>query len=142
MEKTRYLQSLKEIRIIVNKGPGMGHQRAALTVMLRLRELGFDGIFDIWYDDVYFDDDENALEIGAIGRKLAILIPGFNPAPIARVIRGEAFSEETKKDQLSQIIIHSLSHPLFGNIRIARIPFCHHTFPSQVDLTFTGAMDV
>ena len=39
------------IRVVVNTGRGFGHQRAAITLMQKLREMGFKGIFDIQCDD-------------------------------------------------------------------------------------------
>ena len=39
------------IRVVVNTGKGFGHQRAAITLMQELREMGFRGTFDIKCDD-------------------------------------------------------------------------------------------
>ena len=39
------------IRVVVNTGGGFGHQRAAITLMQKLREMGFRGTFDIKCDD-------------------------------------------------------------------------------------------
>ena len=39
------------IRVLVNAGRGFGHQRAAITLMQKLREMGFKGVFDIQCDD-------------------------------------------------------------------------------------------
>ncbi len=39
------------IRVVVNTGRGFGHQRAAITLMQKLREMGFKGTFDIQCSD-------------------------------------------------------------------------------------------
>ena len=39
------------IRVVVNAGRGFGHQRAAITLMQKLREMGFAGTFDIQCND-------------------------------------------------------------------------------------------
>ena len=39
------------IRVVVNTGRGFGHQRAAITLMQKLREMGFKGTFDIQCND-------------------------------------------------------------------------------------------
>lgn len=58
------IDELKEIRIIVRNGGGLGNQKAAITLMQRLRELGFIGTFDVRYLPYCAD-------------RLEILIPGF-----------------------------------------------------------------
>src|SRR3990167_4085237 len=45
------IHKMAMIRVIVNFGEGWGHQRAAITLMQKLREMGFNGIFDIQCDD-------------------------------------------------------------------------------------------
>lgn len=41
------------IRIVVNPGRGFGHQRAAITLMQKLMEMGFEGVFDVLcYDKI------------------------------------------------------------------------------------------
>ena len=72
------------IRVIVNTGRGFGHQRAAITLMQKLREMGFKGIFDIQCDDrlganlmntktraMYRNDEP------LVSRQLISMIPGF-----------------------------------------------------------------
>lgn len=44
-----FLQAQKRIRIYVDAAPGFGHQSAGLSVMTRLRELGFHGEFEVVY---------------------------------------------------------------------------------------------
>ncbi|KTD72720.1 hypothetical protein [Legionella tucsonensis] len=45
------LNEMTLIRVVVNTGRGFGHQRASITLMQKLREMGFKGIFDIQCDD-------------------------------------------------------------------------------------------
>lgn len=46
------LSALGRIRIVINPGGGMGSQKASFTLMRKLRDLGFSGLFDICYYDV------------------------------------------------------------------------------------------
>lgn len=50
-KKQLSLNEMSLIRVLVNTGRGFGHQRAAITLMCKLREIGFNGIFDIQCDD-------------------------------------------------------------------------------------------
>lgn len=43
------IENIEEIRIVVLNGRGFGNQKAAITLMQRLRELGFNGTFDVRY---------------------------------------------------------------------------------------------
>ncbi|MGK5087673.1 hypothetical protein WDW86_08955 [Bdellovibrionota bacterium FG-2] len=65
-EAGEFIQQFGEIRIGITKAPGNGHQAYAITVMKKLRELGFNGVFEVFYDP-------------AVKGKLEFLIPGFNP---------------------------------------------------------------
>lgn len=72
------------IRVVVNTGRGFGHQRAAITLMQKLREMGFNGTFDIQCDDRI---DANLINIKTgkmyknteplVSRQLIGMIPGF-----------------------------------------------------------------
>jgi hypothetical protein len=55
------------IRIMINYGPGFGHQTAAITLMRKLRALGFTGLFDVRY-----------MGENVVGHKLETLFVGFN----------------------------------------------------------------
>lgn len=44
-----FLHEQKMIRVYVDSAPGFGHQSAGISVMRRLRELGFDGEFEVIY---------------------------------------------------------------------------------------------
>ena len=72
------------IRVIVNTGRGFGHQRAAITLMQKLREMGFKGIFDIQCDDRLGADLMNTKTRAMyrngeplVSRQLISMIPGF-----------------------------------------------------------------
>lgn len=54
------------IRVYISPAPGFGHQAATVTVMRRLRHLGFTGHFDVIYSD-------------SVSNKLSTLLPGFDP---------------------------------------------------------------
>lgn len=45
-----YLAQQSEITVVVGIGPGHGHQKAAVTGMLRLQELGFKGKFAVIFE--------------------------------------------------------------------------------------------
>ena len=80
------LINLKTIRIVINKGRGFGHQNAALTLMKNLRSKGFEGTFDILYNDIdkyieYANPNRNKW-IGIFGKNLEKLIDGFTAKSI------------------------------------------------------------
>ena len=47
------IKDLKNIRIMIDRGRGYGHQKAGITLMKKLREAGFAGEFDILYNEFY-----------------------------------------------------------------------------------------
>ncbi len=63
---TDFLGSQETIRVFMGEAPGNGHQAASVTVMRRLRELGFAGRFEVVYQP-------------GVRAKLSKLLPGFNP---------------------------------------------------------------
>ena len=72
------------IRVVVNTGRGFGHQRAAITLMQKLREMGFKGTFDIQCDDRLGANLINTKTGGInlnneplVSRQLIGMIPGF-----------------------------------------------------------------
>ncbi len=60
------LRGHEVIRLFVNSAPGYGHQAASVTVLKRLRQLGYEGRIELVYQQ-----DTKA--------KLGNLLPGFNP---------------------------------------------------------------
>lgn len=48
-DPSEFLRAQKIIRIYVDSAPGFGHQSAGLSVMTRLREIGFQGEFEVIY---------------------------------------------------------------------------------------------
>lgn len=69
---------------MVHTGRGFGHQRAAITLMEKLRELGFKGTFDVQCDDrlgaSLFNPKTKKMYINnepLVSRKLMNMIPGF-----------------------------------------------------------------
>ncbi len=60
------LRGHEVIRLFVNSAPGYGHQAASVTVLKRLRHLGYEGRVELVYQQ-----DTKA--------KLGNLLPGFNP---------------------------------------------------------------
>ncbi len=70
------IQQFSEIRVGITKAPGNGHQACAVMVMKRLRELGFNGYFEVFYDP-------------AVKAKLEFLLPGFKPeGPAVQTLTG------------------------------------------------------
>jgi hypothetical protein len=72
------------IRVVVNTGRGFGHQRAAITLMQKLREMGFKGTFDIQCDDRLganlMNTKTGVMYINGeplVSRQLIGMIPGF-----------------------------------------------------------------
>lgn len=61
-----WLENQEKIRVYISNAPGMGHQAASSVVMRRLRQLGFNGQFEVIYNN-------------SIANKLPILFPGFDP---------------------------------------------------------------
>jgi hypothetical protein len=59
------LRRLPVIRVILDDGPGNGHQAGTATVMQRLRELGFDGEFEV-------------LAYGRAASNLHFILPGID----------------------------------------------------------------
>ncbi|WP_413289655.1 hypothetical protein [Bdellovibrio sp. HCB337] len=59
-----FLQEQKKIRIYVDSAPGFGHQSAGISVMRRLRELGFQGEFEVVYQ-------------ASVAAKIKKIYPGF-----------------------------------------------------------------
>lgn len=72
------------IRVVVNTGRGFGHQRSAITLMQKLREIGFNGTFDIQCNDKLgaslFNSKTGEMYINEealVSRKLKRMIPEF-----------------------------------------------------------------
>lgn len=59
-----FLQEQKLIRIYVDSAPGFGHQSAGISVMRRLREIGFHGEFEVVYQP-------------SVAAKIKKIYPGF-----------------------------------------------------------------
>ena len=72
------------IRVLVNPGRGFGHQRAAITLMEKLREIGFNGVFDIQCDDKLNKmlEDGHLNKEPVVSKKLIEMIPGFKSSEI------------------------------------------------------------
>lgn len=124
------LESLDCIRVIVNGGRGMGHQRAAITLMRKLREMGFNGLFDVRYNDFFacnWHTYSQLQNIGYVGKILVQLIPGFKPKSMDSLDAG-----------------WECLHPDFGLIRVTRLPSIslekNHDLP-LVKLTVSGGGD-
>ena len=121
----------KTIRVILNRGRGLGHQNAAITLMLNLREKGFKGKFDVCYVERFpyiADHKTDEVSYGYVGKSLEKLIDGFkNPSLDA--------------DDNGQLI----NHPRLGEIEITRIPILQEEefFNRRefVNLEISGAND-
>jgi hypothetical protein len=143
------LSELTEIRIIVNPGSGFGHQKAAITLMKRLRELGFKGVFDVRYDDhvppfMVIDETKTSIPdemrevlayaktlVGGVGRALNVLMPEFTPTPPLKHDPGQTINETTNG---------------LGPMRITRLPYLSsyydmNTALPKTTLTISAADD-
>lgn len=56
-----FIQQFNVIRVGITKAAGHGHQAYAITVMKRLRELGFTGEFEVYYDPMVKAKLENLI---------------------------------------------------------------------------------
>lgn len=81
------LSEMACIRVLVNTGRGFGHQRASITLMQKLREMGFKGTFDIQCDDrlgATLKNTKNGKiyrnEEPLVSRELIGMISGFESA--------------------------------------------------------------
>lgn len=88
-EVLEYLQLQKKIRIYVDAAPGFGHQSAGLSVMQRLRELGFQGEFQVIYNEV-------------IQNKIGKIYPAF-PNGLSNQISYQSLAEY-KKSSLNSTV--------------------------------------
>lgn len=125
------IKELPIIRIIINQGRGFGHQRSAITLMQKLRELEFRGEFDIHYDESYplpFASNARNQSSGSNGRKIKILIPGFSAKPLNVLDEGQ-----------------KIEHPVLGKMLVTRLPEIDSKTGSyqlsQVTLAMTSADD-
>lgn len=78
-----FLSEQKLVRIYVDSAPGFGHQSAGISVMRRLRELGFRGEFEVVYQPV-------------VAGKIQKIYPGF-PAGIPSEVRYISVEEYQKQ---------------------------------------------
>jgi len=126
------ISEMQIIRVIVNPGRGFGHQRAAITLMQKLREMGFKGTFDILCDD-------------GLGRMLTseeTLKPYINREPLVSgkligMISGFQASK-LNSEQVSFV-------PELGAVKISSLPHDYLHNPdlrlSKVDLAVCAADD-
>jgi hypothetical protein len=96
-ELLAFLKNEKAIRVWISSAPGFGHQAATVTVMRRLRQLGYSGSFEIVY-------------AGSIAHKLETLLPGFRsdvsawqdvPGENVRAISYADFSKQSELPTVS-----------------------------------------
>ena len=121
------LIDLEIIRIVINIGRGFGHQNAALTLMKNLRSKGFEGTFDILYNDIdkykeYADPNRNE-QIGLFGKNLEKLIDGFE---VKRI-----------KDYTPE----SIEHKELGKLKITHFPEEGNIKLDNVILSMSAAND-
>ena len=143
----KILKDYKIIRIFITGGAGFGNQRSSLTLMYKLRLLGFIGIFEIRYKDIYpanialsqytyKNEPHTVFEIerdkGQIGISISILIPEFKP--------------DTEYDPKNQKTFDIYSET-FGSLTITRLPYLPISFDKQTynlpktEITMCGAND-
>ncbi len=69
-----YNENFKIIRVVIPEAPGFGHQAASITMMRRLRQLGYTGKFEIIFEDM-----------GETASKVKKLIPSLLAADINEI---------------------------------------------------------
>ncbi len=113
------------IRVLVDVGRGFGHQRAAITLMQKFREMGFKGVFDIQCNDK-LGANLQSTKAGRVkeykneellaSRQLVSMIPGFElSSPSREGVRTVAG---------------------LGAVKISSLP---HAYSSRGDLGFSKA---
>jgi hypothetical protein len=123
------ITKLDTIRVIVNEAPNFGNQKACITLMYRLRELGFAGTFDVRFEEKPYDRDDSSYKPNSISQRLQTLINGFKHADI--------FSDNAYLTQ-------PLDHPTLGKLNITRLPYLSHDKKhvlTEVELACTGVDD-
>lgn len=121
-----HIKDLKNIRILIDQGRGYGHQKAGITLMKKLREIGFAGEFDILYNESYpeaWKHYENKKLGGGNGRKIEILIDGFKAKPIYEEDNGSYI----KNKELGKIKITRISNKnedTLGKLEETDLCFC------------------
>ncbi len=89
---------IPKIRVYISNAPGMGHQSASVIVMRRLRQLGFQGQFQVVYND-------------SVANKLPTLLPGFKPS-----VQGPQSLPDLKIELISE-------SQFFAQTNIEQVPF-------------------
>lgn len=87
-----FLSEQKMIRVYVDSAPGFGHQSAGISVMRRLRELGFDGLFEVIYQQ-------------SVSDKIQKIYPSF-PEGIEgqlKYLSVESYEQTIKENTASQV---------------------------------------
>ncbi|MFA6093931.1 MAG: hypothetical protein WCU88_11600 [Elusimicrobiota bacterium] len=146
-EVRAFLAGQKHIRVIVTWAPGNGHQSASVRLIRRLRELGFEGLIEVVYDDETLK--------GEVRGKLASLLPGFDPALSVQEIETGRLSAvalsvfDPKKSPKVQIAITGatdgyLSLQGYGAEYLLRLQPFEWPFSSIIynDLSFSGDIKV
>ena len=64
-QATQFLRQFKKVRVGITHAPGNGHQAYAVTVIKRVRELGFTGEIEVYYNS-------------EVEKRLVFLLPGFS----------------------------------------------------------------
>lgn len=115
-----FLKTINKIRLILNGARGLGHQTTCITVMQRLWELGFNGVFDIVYSEDQIKEDFSFL------------------------LSASCFQDKNKLDQM--VTLHKLSEPIgeYQNLSFAPLIITgadDHSFMHE-DLTvkYNGSM--
>lgn len=87
-----FLHAQKMIRVYVDSAPGFGHQSAGISVMRRLRDLGFTGEFEVVYQP-------------AVAGKIQKIYPGFPEGITGQVhyVDVNAYTEAVANKQSSQV---------------------------------------
>ncbi|HAM35152.1 MAG TPA: hypothetical protein DEB40_13675 [Elusimicrobia bacterium] len=99
------IEGQDRIRVYFAPAPGLGHQSATLAIVRRLRDLGFQGEIEGVYFDKYWEFPHDKRDVP---EKLAIIIPGFDPA-----------NKEDQKIPALGMTLRSFSRFMQGSQRVA-----------------------
>ena len=114
-KKQKPVDEMDLIRVVANIGRGFGHQRATITLMQKIREMGFKGTFDIQCNDklnakIFRTTKASSMYWNTeplVSRQLKIMMPDFESA--------EAGADGVK-------VVSGL-----GAVKISSLPFGYET---------------
>lgn len=150
------LNNQNEIRIIINRSRGFGHQSSAITIMNKLRDLGFIGTFDIHFKEFLPEPSWELKNKEFLpGLFLKLKNKEFLPKPSSELKNYDerGYVEKSLRHlfykKLESFDLYPVQefvdHPIFGSVRISRLPNIPSNQRSfnlnEIELTISGGND-